>query len=199
MVLASHRSRASSSPFQTGLKPSRWCGFPSSSELQFNIKVICSNRNKSETPRNTPIELDMSQTPSVACLPKVAIITGASSGMPESDPLNLFETCHYPRKSIVGIGKATAIAFAEAGWSLSLIARRVDKLQETKQLCKDPAKVLLLEGDISNEDDVLRLFRGTIERFGTSTPSLIMRCGYHIDDILRLPQDIWMCSSMCVC
>ncbi|KAM5540899.1 hypothetical protein V8D89_005543 [Ganoderma adspersum] len=75
---------------------------------------------------------------------KVAIITGASSG----------------------IGQASAIALAEAGWSISLFARRADKLQETKQLCKDPAKVLLVEGDVAKEEDVLRLFRETIDRFG---------------------------------
>ena len=69
-------------------------------------------------------------------------------------------------KSLSGIGRATAIALAEAGWSISLLARRADKLQETKQLCKDPAKVLLVEGDVAKEEDVLRLFRETIDRFG---------------------------------
>ncbi|KAI1786836.1 short-chain dehydrogenase/reductase SDR [Ganoderma leucocontextum] len=75
---------------------------------------------------------------------KVAIVTGASSG----------------------IGQASAIALAEAGWSISLLARRADKLQETRQLCKDPAKVLLVQGNVTKEDDVLRLFRETIQRFG---------------------------------
>ncbi|TBU25496.1 short-chain dehydrogenase/reductase SDR [Dichomitus squalens] len=76
--------------------------------------------------------------------PKVAIITGASSG----------------------VGRATAIALAEAGWSISLFARRANKLQETKQLCKDPSKVLLVEGDVTKEDNVSALFRETVDRFG---------------------------------
>ncbi|TBU46256.1 short-chain dehydrogenase/reductase SDR [Dichomitus squalens] len=76
--------------------------------------------------------------------PKVAIITGASSG----------------------VGRATAIALAEAGWSISLFARRADKLQETKQLCKDPSKVLLVEGDVTKEDNVSALFRETVNHFG---------------------------------
>ena len=66
-----------------------------------------------------------------------------------------------------GIGRATAIALAEAGWSISLLARRADKLQETKQLCREPSKVLLFEGDVTKEDDVSRLFRDTLDRFGT--------------------------------
>ncbi|KAI0718225.1 short-chain dehydrogenase/reductase SDR [Cerioporus squamosus] len=75
---------------------------------------------------------------------KVAIITGASSG----------------------IGRATALALSKAGWTLTLFARRADQLQETRKLCSDPSKVLLVEGDVSKEDDVLKLFRLTMENFG---------------------------------
>ncbi|TFK85614.1 short-chain dehydrogenase/reductase SDR [Polyporus arcularius HHB13444] len=75
---------------------------------------------------------------------KVAIITGASSG----------------------IGRATSLALSKAGWTLALFARRANQLQETRELCSDPSKVLLVDGDVSNEDDVLKLFRLTIETFG---------------------------------
>ncbi|KAH9846407.1 short-chain dehydrogenase/reductase SDR [Lenzites betulinus] len=75
---------------------------------------------------------------------KVAIVTGASSG----------------------IGRASAIALANAGWSIALFARRVDNLEETKALCADPAQVLLVAGDVSREDDVKRLFQATIDAFG---------------------------------
>ena len=33
-------------------------------------------------------------------------------------------------------------------------------------MCSDPLKVLVAEGDVSKEDDVLRMFRLTIEKFG---------------------------------
>ncbi|KAL7279750.1 hypothetical protein ACG7TL_006157 [Trametes sanguinea] len=75
---------------------------------------------------------------------KVAIVTGASSG----------------------VGRATAIALAGAGWTLALFARRADSLEETRLLCADPTRVLVVEGDVSNEDDVKRLFQSTISSFG---------------------------------
>ncbi|OSD02488.1 short-chain dehydrogenase/reductase SDR [Trametes coccinea BRFM310] len=75
---------------------------------------------------------------------KVAIVTGASSG----------------------VGRATAIALAGAGWTLALFARRADLLEETRLLCADPTRVLVVEGDVSNEDDVKRLFQSTISSFG---------------------------------
>ncbi|RPD56151.1 short-chain dehydrogenase/reductase SDR [Lentinus tigrinus ALCF2SS1-7] len=75
---------------------------------------------------------------------KVAIITGASSG----------------------IGRATAVALSKAGWSLGLFARRADKLQETKDLCENPSKILLVPGDVSKEEDVQKVFRLTVAQFG---------------------------------
>ncbi|KAI0718226.1 short-chain dehydrogenase/reductase SDR [Cerioporus squamosus] len=75
---------------------------------------------------------------------KVAIITGASSG----------------------IGRATAVSLSKAGWTLALLARRADKLQETQDLCDNQAKILLVAGDVTKEEDVLKLFRLTVEKFG---------------------------------
>ena len=67
-----------------------------------------------------------------------------------------------------GIGRATAIALAQAGWSLTIVARRADKLRETAELCGDAAHlVYAFEGDVTNEDNVAALFRVTVERFGT--------------------------------
>ncbi|OJT02065.1 Glucose 1-dehydrogenase 3 [Trametes pubescens] len=75
---------------------------------------------------------------------KVAIVTGASSG----------------------VGRASAIALAQAGWSVALLARRADLLEETKALCVDPSRVLLVSGDVAREEDVKRLFQATIDAFG---------------------------------
>ncbi|CCL99464.1 uncharacterized protein FIBRA_01482 [Fibroporia radiculosa] len=75
---------------------------------------------------------------------KVAIITGASSG----------------------IGRSSAIALSEKGWTLVLFARRLDNLQETKAMCADPEKCLVIQGDVSKEDEVAKLFQETVQRFG---------------------------------
>ncbi len=63
---------------------------------------------------------------------------------------------------------------------MSLFARRADKLQETKKLCKDPAEVLLVEGDVAKEEDVRRLFRETMERFGTFIFLVVSQVGHHV-------------------
>ncbi|CAL1713513.1 unnamed protein product [Somion occarium] len=75
---------------------------------------------------------------------KVAIITGASSG----------------------IGRATAIALSQAGWSIVLFARRMDQLRETRDLCADPSRSLCFEGDVTDEKSVQELFRFTINNLG---------------------------------
>ncbi|KAI0761991.1 hypothetical protein BD413DRAFT_586987 [Trametes elegans] len=75
---------------------------------------------------------------------KVAIVTGASSG----------------------VGRASAVALANAGWSLVLFARRAEMLEETKGLCADPTKVLLVGGDVTREEDVRTLFERAISTYG---------------------------------
>ena len=65
---------------------------------------------------------------------KVAIITGAGTG----------------------VGKATAIKLSDAGFSVILIGRRKEKLEETKTECNDQALVLPM--DVSNEVDVKKCF-----------------------------------------
>ena len=66
----------------------------------------------------------------------------------------------------VGIGKHTAIALSAAGWCLALTARRLPELQETKAACADPERCLVIDGDITDEAFVKRLFDQTIDRFG---------------------------------
>jgi NAD(P)-dependent dehydrogenase (short-subunit alcohol dehydrogenase family) len=75
---------------------------------------------------------------------KVAIITGASSG----------------------IGRHTVIALSAAGWRLTLTARRLPELQETRAACANPETCFLVDGDITDEAFVKRLFEQTIHRFG---------------------------------
>ncbi|GJE91735.1 short-chain dehydrogenase/reductase SDR [Phanerochaete sordida] len=75
---------------------------------------------------------------------KVAIVTGASSG----------------------IGKASAVALAKAGWAVVLFARRADALKATRAQCPKPEQILLVIGDITREEDIKRLFESTLQRFG---------------------------------
>jgi NAD(P)-dependent dehydrogenase (short-subunit alcohol dehydrogenase family) len=76
---------------------------------------------------------------------KVAVITGASSG----------------------IGKATALAFARAGARLALCARRGPELQHTVEACRvTGAEAVCLEADVSDEAQVQALARSAIEAFG---------------------------------
>jgi NAD(P)-dependent dehydrogenase (short-subunit alcohol dehydrogenase family) len=77
---------------------------------------------------------------------KTAIITGCSSG----------------------IGKQTAIRFAEEGANVAMCARRLEKLEETAKICQDRgAEVVYVKADVTVENDLKNLVDKTIERFGT--------------------------------
>ena len=65
-----------------------------------------------------------------------------------------------------GIGRATAIALVRARWNVAIVARRMDKLRETADLCGDAPKIHVFEGDVTDENSVSELFRSTVERFG---------------------------------
>ncbi len=75
----------------------------------------------------------------------VVLITGASSG----------------------IGRATALAFADAGASLVLAARREQPLQETARQCEARGgQALAVATDVRDEAAVQRLADTAVERFG---------------------------------
>ena len=76
---------------------------------------------------------------------KVAIVTGASSGL----------------------GVAFAKALAEAGADVALGARRVEKLEETKQLVDAAGRKAIAVGtDVSKPEDCQALVDATMEEFG---------------------------------
>lgn len=76
---------------------------------------------------------------------KVVIVTGASSG----------------------IGKATAIRFAEAGAKLVIAARSIEKLKETEsEILNLGAEVLLQSTDVAKEEDCKRLVDAAVGKFG---------------------------------
>ena len=73
---------------------------------------------------------------------KVALVTGAGSG----------------------IGRASAIALGEAGYSLVLVGRRTDKLEETAAAL--PGEALIQTADIADEAAVEAAFEAARARFG---------------------------------
>ncbi len=74
---------------------------------------------------------------------RVAVVTGAGSG----------------------VGRAAAVALAEAGMSVVIAGRRADKLAETAALI--PAeRVLSVVTDVTDESAVEALFASAVERFG---------------------------------
>ncbi|OAX40202.1 NAD(P)-binding protein [Rhizopogon vinicolor AM-OR11-026] len=75
---------------------------------------------------------------------KVAVITGASSG----------------------IGRQAAIKLSSEGWTLALTARRLSELEETKSLCSNSDACIIVPGDITDEAFVKGLFGETTNKFG---------------------------------
>ena len=77
---------------------------------------------------------------------KVCVITGANSG----------------------VGACTAELFASEGAKVVIAARRVEKLEEAANKIKSQGgEVLAVKCDVSNEEDVINLFKETVKAFGT--------------------------------
>ncbi|MFI9026194.1 SDR family oxidoreductase [Streptomyces sp. NPDC053560] len=76
--------------------------------------------------------------------PKVAVVTGAGSG----------------------IGRAVALTLAAAGWSVALAGRRAQPLDETAALAGDGAEILTTPTDVADPDEVAALFSAVRDRFG---------------------------------
>ena len=76
---------------------------------------------------------------------KVAIVTGAGSG----------------------IGKAVALALADAGYRVALAGRRADALEATVRAAGNRgADLLPIVADVGNPESVAHLFDGVAQRLG---------------------------------
>ncbi|MHC3388477.1 SDR family oxidoreductase [Streptomyces lavendulocolor] len=78
----------------------------------------------------------------MSAVPRIAVVTGAGSG----------------------IGRSVALALAEDGWSLALAGRRADPLRETAALAGTDA--LCVPTDVTSPDAVTALFAAARDRFG---------------------------------
>lgn len=74
---------------------------------------------------------------------KVAIVTGAGSG----------------------VGRAVAVALAEAGYAVALAGRRLEALEETVAAMGE-APSLAVPTDVTDPESVRALFAATVEKFG---------------------------------
>ena len=75
---------------------------------------------------------------------KVAIVTGGGSG----------------------IGKYSALALLEKGYSVTIAGRRETKLNDVLEEVGDDSKMIGVVTDVADPDSVGRLFAKTVERFG---------------------------------
>jgi NAD(P)-dependent dehydrogenase (short-subunit alcohol dehydrogenase family) len=76
---------------------------------------------------------------------KVAVVTGASSG----------------------IGKACALALLKEGWKVALVGRRADALQAAiAEAGANSAHALAVPADVSKDEDVAQLFKTVVAKFG---------------------------------
>ncbi len=80
----------------------------------------------------------------MASTPKVAIVTGAGTG----------------------IGKSSALALLKAGYAVVLAGRRAEPLQEVIAQSSAPERALAMPTDVANPDAVTALFAKTKEKFG---------------------------------
>jgi NAD(P)-dependent dehydrogenase (short-subunit alcohol dehydrogenase family) len=62
-----------------------------------------------------------------------------------------------------GIGRASALALADDGWSVVVAGRRIETLQEVAD--QDPA-ISAIVADVTREHDVRHLFDDTVQRLG---------------------------------
>ena len=72
-----------------------------------------------------------------------------------------------------GIGRSTAITFANAGWDLILLSRNMDLMEKLKsELSTTKSKISLVKCDLSNPLEIEHCVKGAIEKYGC--PSVLI-------------------------
>ena len=66
-----------------------------------------------------------------------------------------------------GIGRSTAITFANAGWDLILLSRNMDMMKQLKlELSKTESRINLVECDLSNSKEIEINIKKSINQYG---------------------------------
>jgi NADP-dependent 3-hydroxy acid dehydrogenase YdfG len=79
----------------------------------------------------------------------------------------LADTVAFVTGASSGIGEATAIALAERGASVAIVARRRDRLEELAQrISANGARVLVIEADVSAYEQARDAVEGTVSELG---------------------------------
>lgn len=105
-----------------------------------------------------------------------------------------------------GIGQATALAFAAAGWNVACGARRLDRLEEVVDRARSTGAVALSEKlDVTAPDSVSSFFEAVLTKFGrldavvcnagTAVPGTIATLD--ASDILRVVETNLVGSALC--
>ncbi len=91
-----------------------------------------------------------------------------------------------------GIGRETAIKFANAGWDLILIARNYEMLNELRnQLLNTSSKVFILSCDLAVPENIEESLSKVIESSGCPSV-LINNAGFAYNgDLIGMPLDKW--------
>ena len=72
-----------------------------------------------------------------------------------------------------GIGRATAVTFANAGWDLILLSRDLEKMEILKdELSDTQSKINLVKCDLSNENEIEKSVKESIKKYGC--PSVLI-------------------------
>ena len=72
-----------------------------------------------------------------------------------------------------GIGRSTAITFANAGWDLILLSRNLEMLESLKEELSDtPSRINLVKCDLSNSHEIENTVKESIKKYGC--PSVLI-------------------------
>ena len=91
-----------------------------------------------------------------------------------------------------GIGKATAITFANAGWDLILLARNLEMLEKLKvELSNTQSKINLVKCDLSNSKEVENSIQESIKQYGC--PSVLINNAGSVfnSNLVDMPLEKW--------
>ena len=81
-----------------------------------------------------------------------------------------------------GIGRSTAITFANAGWDLILLSRNMVLMEKLKsELLTTKSKIGLVECDLSNSQEIDHCVKSAIDKYGC--PSVLINnagCAFNL-------------------